>query len=401
MSKHTQWLTMATEAMARTAQKDNEYWRATYTEQDKQGVAQLSEYMREAGMEVYFDAVGNLFGRIDVGADKTIVAGSHRDTVRQGGKYDGILGVLTAIHAVDELTKELGKPKYNVEVVAICEEESSRFPTSYLGSRHICGLFKEDELKDLDDDGVSLGDAMKEAGYLKEPLNKEPKKFDHFVELHIEQGAVLEHEKKQIGIVSAIVGLLSGEVTFKGHQNHAGTTPMSLRKDPVPTLAEYISRLHKWAEKYGDDIVCTVGKITTQPGNANVIADQVTMTFDIRSANKAYFDEAKEVVYQFKDQLQGDIDIKVSLPCDEPPVALDEEGIRTLEKLAEENGFSYKTMVSGAGHDSQVLAPHYKTNMIFVPSVGGISHSTLEYTRPEDMETGCELLKQYLRKLAW
>ena len=401
MNEHADWIVKAIDTIAKTAIKGNEYWRATYTPQDADAVFQLKKYMEEAGMETYFDAVGNLFGKIPGRIPDTILSGSHRDTVRHGGKYDGMLGILTSIRAVSSLIQELGQPKKSIEVVALCEEESSRFPTNYLGSRHICGLLKEEELQDTDDTGVSLREAIKNAGYLQEPLSTGREDLCHFVELHIEQGGLMEYEEKQIGVVSAIVGLFTGEIVFKGHQNHAGTTPMRLRKDPVPVATEYICRLHQWAKQYQDDVVCTVGKINVQPGNANVIGESVSISFDIRSAKQKYLDEAQAVTEQLKRALQGDIEICIYTSCMESPVSLDMNGIHIIETLAEKQGASWKTMVSGAGHDSQIMAQKYKTNMIFVPSVNGISHSTQEYTKPEDIQVGCELLKAFLKELAW
>ena len=186
-------------------------------------------------MEVYFDAVGNLFGRLPGKDSQVIMTGSHRDTVRHGGKYDVMLGILTGLKAAASLYGQLGKPEKTVEVVAICEEESSRFPlSSYAGSCHISGQLQEEDLQVTDGDGISMREAMEKAGYLREALSAGRKDLEHFVELHIEQGGLLEDQEKQVGIVTSIVGLFAGEVIFTGHQNHAGTTPMYLRKDPMP-----------------------------------------------------------------------------------------------------------------------------------------------------------------------
>ncbi|MDD6042788.1 MAG: Zn-dependent hydrolase [Eubacteriaceae bacterium] len=401
MNNHSEWIVQAIETVGKTALRDTEYWRATYTPQDKDAVSVLNNYMKEAGMETYFDAVGNLFGRIPGRCSDTVLCGSHRDTVRQGGKYDGMLGILTAIRSVSSLNKELGQPEKSIEVVALCEEESSRFPTSYLGSRHICGLLKEEELLDLDDSGMSLGEAIRDAGYYYGQLSNGRTDITNFVELHIEQGGLMEYEKKQIGIVSAIVGLFTGEIVFKGQQNHAGTTPMRLRKDPVPVAAEFIYRLNLWAKKYQDNLVCTVGKIDRKPGNSNVICDDVSITFDIRSAEQKYLDEANTILNDLKKQLDEHVDIAIDITCNESPVSLDSDGIHILEKLVKEYDYSWKPMVSGAGHDSQIMAQKYKTNMIFVPSVNGISHSTKEFTKAEDIQAGCEIMKAFIKELAW
>ena len=397
-----QWLTAAIEEMAKTGiREDGEYWRASYTPEDRKAVQLLRSYMESAGMETYFDAAGNLFGRYEGRGQGVILSGSHRDTVRQGGKYDGMLGVLSAVRAAASLHAELGQPEKTLEVVAVCEEESSRFPVSYLGSHHICGELTEADLAATDREGISLEQAMKEHGYLHEPLSKGKPDLEHFVELHIEQGGVLEHEKKQIGIVSSIVGLYSGDIVFSGHQNHAGTTPMALRKDPVPAAALYITKLFDWAKQHMDDMVCTIGRMETKPGSVNVIPDTVTISFDIRSENPKLLQEAQSVLCQLKAELEGDIRIELRSAYCEQPVLLDQQGVNDLERLAAREALTYVVMPSGAGHDSQVIGRHYRTNMIFVPSAEGISHSPREFTRTEDLASGLKLLKAYLKELAW
>ena len=229
--------------------------------------------MEDGGLKVSSDAAGNLFGTIAGTEGGVIMSGSHRDTVRLGGKYDGMLGIVTAICAASSLYQELGKPVRTLRIVAMCEEESSRFTTSnYIGSSHICGLVTKDMLQVADDNGITMETAMRDAGYLQEPLRRECEDISHFVELHIEQGGLLEAAEKQTGIVTSIVGLCCGEVTFTGQQNHAGTTPMYLRQDPMPVCADFISKLMAWAEKYQDDMVCTVRKSPAACGSKRYLA---------------------------------------------------------------------------------------------------------------------------------
>lgn len=398
---NVEWLLSAIEALAETAAKGGEYWRASYTEQDKKAVALLTAYMQRAGMEPEFDAVGNLFGTLRGQSQAVVMAGSHRDTVRNGGKYDGILGVLTALAAVQSLYHELGVPRKTVRVAAFCEEESSRFPVSYLGSRYLCGELAESELTRQDRGGVSLGDALRAAGYLQEPFVKGEQKPERFVELHIEQGGVLEHERAQIGVVESIVGWYEGEMIFRGRQNHAGTTPMRLRRDPMPVACDFVCRLHRWAAQYADDMVCTVGRVEAQPGNANVIPACVRVSLDIRSAKAERLEQARQALENLKSEFAGEIEMELAVQCDEPPAPLDPAGAALLERIAVENGLACRRMVSGAGHDSQVLARHVRTNMLFIPSVGGVSHSRQEYSRPGDIEAGYAVLREYLRRIAW
>ena len=172
MRKETEWIIKAVEEAAKTADRNGEYWRATYTEQDRKVTELLTEYMREGGMEVYSDAIGNLFGRVQGKSEQTVMSGSHRDTVRCGGKYDGMLGVLTAIKAISSLYEELGQPEKTIEAAAFCEEESSRFlGSSYPGSSHLCGVLSREDLKTADENGITMEEAAKEAGYLQEPLS--------------------------------------------------------------------------------------------------------------------------------------------------------------------------------------------------------------------------------------
>lgn len=401
MHKDIKWILDAIEAAAETGVSGREYWRATYTKQDAAVVKLLSGYMKEAGMETYSDAVGNLFGRIQGRQPGLIMSGSHRDTVRDGGKYDGMLGVLTALKAAASLYEEYGSPRKTVEVVATCEEESSRFSVGYLGSHHICGFFREDQLDALDPDEITLRDAMRNAGYTAGPLSEGRDDLEHFIELHIEQGGLLENRQKQVGLVTSIVGLYCAEITLAGHQNHAGTTPMYMRKDPMPVAAAFITKLYDWAYQYMDDMVCTVGKFVVQPGNLNVIANDISFTIDIRSSSDERIRQADAEIKRITEELNGNIEVTMNLDSYDIPVPLDSAGVSSLEKLAAKRGLAYEIMPSGAGHDSQVIARKYPTNMIFVPSVEGISHNPAEYTRPEDIEAGYLLLRDYLKELAW
>jgi len=381
--------------------KDGEYWRASFTDRDQNGIALLRSYMEAAGLEVSFDAVGNLYGTLRGRTDEVIMAGSHRDTVREGGKYDGILGVLSAIEAVRSLKEECGQPEKTVTVTAFCEEERSRcFPVNYPGSRYLCRILDEEILSSCDRDGIVFADALRQSGFLHIPFADYPPLPARFVELHIEQGGVLEHENIQLGVVTSIVGFFQGDLIFRGQQNHAGTTPMSLRRDPMPVAARLICDLMDWAKQWGDELVCTVGHVSADPGINNVIPASVKVSFDIRSDNRAHLAAAKEYLHSLIAALSGEITIECQ-QGEQTPVLLDAQGVEDLVRLAGELGCSCKKMPSGAGHDAQVMAWHIPTNMIFIPSVGGVSHSTAEYSTPEMLENGCALLREYLRHLAW
>ncbi|HIU27354.1 MAG TPA: M20 family metallo-hydrolase [Candidatus Fimisoma avicola] len=398
-----QWLLEAIEEAGRTAVKeDGTYWRASYTKEDKAVVELLQGYMESMGMETFFDAVGNLHGVIRGSEDDTVMTGSHRDTVRNGGKYDGILGVLCGIRAAGSLYEELGRPRRSLEVVAMVEEESSRFTASdYIGSCNIAGIMPESAFSLTDDHGITIQEAAVAAGYQGAPSDSKRDDIKHFVEMHIEQGGVLESENKQIGIIRSIVGQWGGTISFEGKQNHAGTTPMALRRDPVPVMAAFIRDLFDWVNLRACDMVLTIGKISVSPGSPNVIPQKVSFTYDARSSDLELGQATVEKIYALRDRYDGDIKVEVIPAWSDKPIMLDMDGVKELEEIVQELNLSYKVMDSGAGHDSQNMAKSYPTNMIFVPSVDGISHNVREYTKPEDLAAGLTVLKAYLKKLCW
>lgn len=400
MNQELSWIETAIGALAETAEKDGVYWRATYTPEDRNGVKLLKRWMEEAGFQTYFDQAGNLYGRIEGESDSVFLTGSHRDTVLNGGKYDGALGIITAIAAGGALYHAYGKPKKTLEVVALCEEEASRFLTGYVGSRAITGTLGDENLQEVDESGISLQEAMTKAGYYEGRLPEPRKDVERFLELHIEQGGVLEKTGKKIGIVTAIVGILTGDIIFYGEQNHAGTTPMNLRCDPVPAAAAFTAALDRWARSKGNALVCTIGNIIVEPGKSNVIADRVKLTFDIRSGNQDLLDEAKEKAMELLDDFSP-YQPELIYACQEPPALMAKDGIDCLETLAEAQEAACMKMVSGAGHDSQIIAEKIKTNMLFVPSRKGISHSPQEFTDIRDIAPGYELMKAYMKEIIW
>ena len=213
----------------------------------------------------------------------------YKRQVKNGGKYDGALGIICAIAAAGSLYAELGKPKKSVEVVAFGEEEGSRFLSGYLGSRYLVGQLSDDILQERDANGITLTEAIRHAGFSGKRAQKSPQmqEVERFIELHIEQGGVLEQSREQVGLVTSIVGLLIGKITIEGHQNHAGTTPMHLRKDPVTRAAQLITEMNQWAMTYGEAVTCTFGEIQVFPNKSNVIAGSVSLSFDIRSTSPA------------------------------------------------------------------------------------------------------------------
>ena len=401
-NEELKWIENALDYLHETGKMGNLHWRATYTEEDQKARKLLEQWMREKDLEVFYDDVGNLFGKIDGEQDKIVLTGSHRDTVKNGGKYDGALGIICAIAAAGSLYAELGRPKKSVEVVAFCEEESSRFLSGYLGSRYVIGQLSENAMQERDANGITVSEALQHAGFSRKGTQKSPQMQDieRFIELHIEQGGVLAQSGEQVGLVTSIVGLLIGKITIEGHQNHAGTTPMHLRKDPVTRAAQFITEMNQWAMTYGEAVTCTFGEIQVFPNKSNVIPGSVSLSFDIRSTSPAILQEAQTRIKNLQQQEDG-FRYTLEFAAPDAPAQMDEDGLKLLEEAAKKLHLSYRKMHSGAGHDSQIIAQKIKTNMIFVPSVGGISHSPLEYSKPDDIGRGYLLLKAFLREIAW
>ena len=400
-NEELKWIENALDRLHETGKMGSLHWRATYTEEDQKARKLLEQWMREKDLEVFYDDVGNLFGKIEGEQDKIVLTGSHRDTVKNGGKYDGALGVICAIAAASSLYAELGKPKKSVEVVAFCEEEGSRFLSGYLGSRYLVGQLSENAMQERDANGITVSEALQHAGFSGKGMQKSPQMQDieRFIELHIEQGGVLEQSGEQVGLVTSIVGLLIGKITIEGHQNHAGTTPMHLRKDPVTRAAQFITEMNQWAMTYGEAVTCTFGEIQVFPNKSNVIAGSVSLSFDIRSTSPAILQEAQTRIKNLQQEDGFRYTLEFAAPDD--PAQMDEDGLKLLEETAKSLHLSYRKMHSGAGHDAEMLAQKIKTNMIFVPSVGGISHSPLEYSKMDDIGHGYLLLKAFLREIAW
>ena len=401
-NEELKWIENALDRLHETGKMGSLHWRATYTEEDQKARKLLEQWMREKALEVFYDDIGNLFGKIEGEQDKIVLTGSHRDTVKNGGKYDGALGVICAIAAAGSLYAELGKPKKSVEVVAFCEEEGSRFLSGYLGSRYLVGQLSENALQERDANGITVSEALQHAGFSGKGMQKSPQMQDieRFIELHIEQGGVLEQSGEQVGLVTSIVGLLIGKITIEGHQNHAGTTPMHLRKDPVTRAAQFITEMNQWAMTYGEAVTCTFGEIQVFPNKSNVIAGSVSLSFDIRSTSPAILQEAQTRIKNLQQQKDG-FRYTLEFAAPDAPAQMDGDGLRLLEEAAKSLHLSYRKMHSGAGHDSQIIAQSIKTNMIFIPSVGGISHSPLEYSKMDDIGHGYLLLKAFLREIAW
>ncbi|WP_371922474.1 allantoate deiminase [Sporosarcina sp. Marseille-Q4943] len=381
--------------------------RLLYSKEWVEAQKALEQMMQEDGLTTRYDDIGNLFGRLEGSTykDETILTGSHVDTVKNGGKLDGAFGILAGILAIRLLKEKYGQPLRNLEVVSFAEEEGSRFPYAFWGSKNFVGIAKKEDVENITDfNDVPFVEAMREAGF---DFRDESKPFRNdlkgFVEIHIEQGNVLEKEGKDIGVVHSIVGQRRFTVEVTGVANHAGTTPMGYRKDALFAASQMINSVISRAKEYGDPLVATVGKIEVKPNTVNVVPGEALFTLDVRHTEK-------EVLVKFTEELtaiiqkiaaESDVETTIDMWMDEDPIPMDKQIVAAIEKQTKENGFNYKMMHSGAGHDSQIIAPVLPTAMIFVPSREGISHNPLEYTSPEQLAVGVQALMNSLYALAY
>ncbi|WP_337020206.1 Zn-dependent hydrolase [Oceanobacillus massiliensis] len=387
--------------------KNDGVTRLLYTPSWLEAQEALKTFMEKAGFQPYYDSVGNLFGRVE-GKDKTapiILTGSHVDTVVDGGKFDGAYGVIASLIAVQRLFKKYGEPKHTMEVVSLCEEEGSRFPISYWGSRNITGEYTLDDAAAVrDEDGVSLLEAMKISGFSPDHYKPTSRTdIGCFVEIHIEQGRILEKAAKSIGLVSHIVGQKRFTITVQGESNHAGTTPMHDRKDALSIAAGLIAHITEKAGKADSGLRATVGSITASPNVSNVIAGKTDFSLDVRHHDTANLEQFCDELFRYFKDIAGKsgtmINVRQWFQADS--VKMDENLLNIARLTASEKGISHHELTSGAGHDSQVFGSFCPTALLFVPSVDGISHSPLEQTLNKDLEKGVELLTAFLYKLAY
>ncbi|HEY3221542.1 MAG TPA: Zn-dependent hydrolase [Gemmatimonadales bacterium] len=377
------------------AEPDGGTYRPLYGDAWATAVERVERWMKDAGLKTRRDAVGNLWGRTE-GSGKSIVTGSHIDTVRHGGRLDGALGICAGLTAVETLLKTRGKPRRTLEVIAICEEEGSRFNTNFWGSRAITGA--------IDTVDPQIAAAMRERGLDPAQVAAAARDdIDTFVELHIEQGAVLDSSRQPLAVVSAIVGTAQLEVTVTGRADHAGTTPMELRRDAVAGAAAMIQAIESIARSLGSPAVATVGKVRVEPDQINVVPGRVVFTTDLRhadlSARRALEQRIRSLCSTIASERRLGLDIQMLQ--ERPPVPMHADVRALLTQAASDCGVAATELVSGAGHDAQILAARCKVGMLFVPSIGGRSHCPEEATDPAHLVFGAEVLARALHVLAY
>lgn len=397
---------MLDELYALGAQPEGGTWRSLYDPGWVEAQDLIKGWMRDRGLEVRVDAVGNIVGRLQGTSDAPIVGtGSHMDTVKNGGRLDGAYGVVGGILAVGTLAETAGPPDRTIEVIVLCEEEGSRFTNHYWGSRSIVGLTDIEEAEtSLDRDGVSLADAMEAFGLDRNTIGEARRSdISHFVELHVEQGGILESQGLDLALVTGIAGITRWDVAVRGEANHAGTTPMNLRKDALAGVAEMVSAVETAALVAGPPAVATVGRLTVFPGGINVVPGEVVFTIELRTPDRTQQVAAAGAITQAVTAIAArrDLELDLRLQHDHEPVLMDSEVMAAIGASLTESGVTWRELPSGAGHDTQLFAQIAKVGMIFSSSRRGISHSPFEDTDPAVLGRGVAVLADSLRRLAY
>lgn len=361
--------------------------RLAYSKEYNEGVNFVKELMESAGMKTYIDPVGNLIGRLEGKSDKVISIGSHIDSVPAGGIYDGTLGVLAGIECIRALKESNYKNHNTIEVIAFMEEEGNVIGGTF-GSKCFTGTpIENSSIPKMSQHGLDMN-SVKLA-------RRDSKKYKCYLELHIEQGGILDNSKTPIGVVSGIVGITRYKATVKGMANHAGSTPMNLRDDALTKTCKMITRLMEIAHLKDEEITCTVGQLTVSPGAVNVIPGKVEFIIELRGKSIAINDE---IIRQFSEEFKEQGLVLENILSQKETV-LDERIVSVVKNCCEEMNTTYKEMYSGAGHDAINMALFTPSAMIFVPSIGGISHNINEKTSMVDVGTGCQLLLNSIIKL--
>jgi beta-ureidopropionase / N-carbamoyl-L-amino-acid hydrolase len=377
--------------------------RLALTDEDRAGRDLVVLWMRDLGLDVTVDHVGNVVGTRAGREDlPPVMIGSHIDTVRTGGRYDGNLGVLAGLEVVETLAQAGVTTRRPVSVAFFTDEEGARFPPDMLGSLvYAGGMDVEEALDVVGIDGARFGDELERIGYLGTAPCPGPAPYA-YVELHIEQGPVLEADGVTIGAVTGVQGISWTEVTLEGQANHAGTTPMHLRKDAGYVAAALAVAVRSLALDLGGRQVGTVGKLDLHPDLVNVIAARATTTVDLRNTDAAALAEAERRLLAELDRLAAAEGVTATTrPLARfDPVDFDERVVGLVESTAEALGHSVQRMPSGAGHDAQMLARVCPSGMVFVPSAGGVSHNPAEHTDPVDLTAGADVLLRVVATLA-
>jgi allantoate deiminase len=381
---------------------DGSVTRTAWTPELFDAYAWVADRMRGLGLDVETDAAGNLIGRWQAGDGAPVLVGSHLDTVPSGGRFDGALGVVAAVHAVRRLRQEGFEPRRPLWIAAFMDEEGARFDAALFGSRAFAGEDVTALGDRVDASGTTLREAMAGAGFELDRVGDANRigEIGAYLELHIEQGPVLEAAGAEIGVVTSIVGLRGYRVRLHGQANHAGTTPMALRRDALAGAARIALALRDEALER-EAVTANVGRIAVEPGGANVVPGLADFTIDVRATTPAALAGLERLVEETVARVAAEerLDAEVAQTFVLDPLELDAALVDTVERAAAAEGASSMRMPSGAGHDAMVVGRRVPAAMLFVPSRGGISHSPEEHSSPEHVELGMRVLASALREI--
>ena len=356
-------------------------------------------WMADAGLSPQIDPVGNVIGRrrATIPGAPALLVGSHLDSVRNAGRYDGVLGVLAAI-ATAEAMADADLP-FHLDVIAFCDEEGLRFGSTFFGSLAVAGRLDEAHLAVTDARGITLAEALADAGYA--PLRTRDAAYDPsrtlgYLELHIEQGPRLERERVALGVVPAIAGQTKASLAFTGRAAHAGTTPMDARRDALMAAAEWALAVERYGRSAAG-LVATVGRIQAEPGAVNVVAGRATCTLDVRHESDAVRDAAVRALRAAAEDIARERHLQIDwdVLVDDPTTPLDEELTMLLERIT-----GAPRLVSGAGHDAAVLARFTRAALLFVRCAGGVSHHPDEAVAEDDVAVAIDAMIRFVRELA-
>jgi allantoate deiminase len=385
------------------SEEDRRLTRRFATPALRQAGETVGGWMETAGMVARRDAIGNVIGRVGGADRRTLLIGSHLDTVRDAGRYDGVLGVLVAIACVERLRDQERSLPYAVEVLAFADEEGVRYGTGYLGSSVLTGCFDHADLERRDADGVTLADAIRDFGGDPGGLvsaRRDPDDLIGYYEVHIEQGPVLEADGVPLGVVGAIAGQTRARVTFTGTAGHAGTVPMALRRDALTAAAEFVSSVEATARGEGG-IVATVGELRVDPGASNVIPGRAALSLDLRHAS----DPVREsVAAQLRERAGAIADARTlgldwELLQQTRAVDCSTELTELLAEAVVATGHPAVRLASGAGHDAVALSTITEVALLFVRCAGGVSHNPAESVTAEDVAAAIDATTRFLELL--
>ncbi len=393
--------------MARVSEDSKCLTRSYGSEAFKQVQYLVLNWMKEAGLTTKVDNIGNVRGRLEATwpTRKTFFLGSHLDTVKNAGKFDGPLGLLIALDIVKQMNQtNIGLP-FNLEVVGFCDEEGLRFTTTYLGSSVLSNSFQEDWLERRDDKGRSLTDIIKSNGGNPRRIPHDALKAEEclgYYEVHIEQGPVLEKRKVPVGIVTFIAGQIRVELQFKGKTGHAGTTPMTMRQDALCAAANFIAEVENYAVKSGKSIIATVGKLITKPNASNVIPGEVVCSLDLRSSDNGVLYKALEALENIATDIckARNVVLNWKVLQQNNPVCCDPTLCELLERAIGLAGIDkIVKLPSGAGHDAVALSKIMPVSMLFVQCKDGISHHPDEFVKSDDIFTALKVSDIFMKQL--